>query len=96
MHGLVTFLKACAMMGLASMGVAMTIHNWSHFGGPEPFGGAALLVGALIAFVTWFWNRAYGRRWGASLGFPSLLAILIGGMGPCIFDTPLRSRSRLS
>ena len=51
MHGLVTFLKACAVMGLALMGVAMTIHNRSHFGGPEPFGiGAALLVGALIAF----------------------------------------------
>jgi hypothetical protein len=35
-------------MGLTLMGVAMTIHNWTHFGGPDPFGvgiGIALLVG---------------------------------------------------
>jgi hypothetical protein len=47
-------------MGLTFMGVAMTIHNWAYLGGPDPFGvsiGIALLAGALIAFVTWFWRR---------------------------------------
>ena len=38
--GLITFLKACAVMGLTLMGVAMTIHNWTHFDQPELFGVA--------------------------------------------------------
>jgi hypothetical protein len=57
MQGFLTFLKACAVMGLTLMGVAMTIHNWARFQQPDPFGvgvGVALLVGALIAFMVWF------------------------------------------
>jgi hypothetical protein len=49
------------VIGLTLMGVAMTIHNWTRFDQPDPFGvgiGVAPLIGALIAFVTWFLKRA--------------------------------------
>ena len=43
MHaGLITCLKACAVMGLTLMGVAMTIHNWTRFDQPDPFGLASV------------------------------------------------------
>ena len=59
MQGLITILKACAVMGLTFFGVSITLIGWRAL--PlDPVGvgiGIALLVGALIAFVTWFWRR---------------------------------------
>jgi hypothetical protein len=52
MQRLLTFLKACAVMGLTLMGVAMTIDSPR----PDALGvgiGVALLAGALIAFMVW-------------------------------------------
>jgi hypothetical protein len=61
MHaGLITFLKACAVLGLTLFGVSITHVGWRAF--PlDPIGvgiGVARLVGALIAFVTWFLKHA--------------------------------------
>jgi len=60
-QGLVTFLKACAVMVLTFFGVALTLISGRSSFTLDPIGvgiGAAFLVGALIAFVTWFWRRA--------------------------------------
>jgi hypothetical protein len=56
MQGLMTFLKACAVMDLTAIGVSMTVSSWRGFA-LDPIGvgiGVALIVGALIAFVTRF------------------------------------------